>query len=125
MFSFVKTMFISWMLIMVIAKPIQFTMVSEDPFRSAATFCATKVENNGESAITAMLHISRKIMKTVVESWSKKKGEMRQQMQETVNAKVARFFVPNLFASMPLITQERLPTTIIKKDVRGTFNCVL
>ena len=55
------------MLTIVIAKPIQVTMVMDDPFNAASAFCATKVENNGESAITAMLQISKKMMNSNVE----------------------------------------------------------
>ena len=44
--------FNNWILTMVMEKPIQLTIVSEVPLASSATFCATRVENNGESAIT-------------------------------------------------------------------------
>ena len=37
---------------MVIAKPIQVTMVMAVPLMDAMAFCATIDENNGESAIT-------------------------------------------------------------------------
>jgi len=40
------------MLIMVIAKPIQLTIVKAVPLFSAGAFFATSVENNGESAMT-------------------------------------------------------------------------
>ena len=40
------------MLMMVMANPIQFTMVNELPLIALGAFCATRVENKGESAIT-------------------------------------------------------------------------
>ena len=46
---------------MVIAKPIQVTMVNAVPFKPAGAFCATSVENMGESAITTN---PQKMMKT-------------------------------------------------------------
>ena len=49
------------MLIIVIAKPIQFTIVKAVPFTSAFADCATSVENCGESATTAIPQKSNKI----------------------------------------------------------------
>lgn len=48
---------------MVIPKPIEFTIVSEVPFESEGALWATRVENMGESAVTANPHINRKIMR--------------------------------------------------------------
>lgn len=48
------------MLMMVIPNPMQLTMVSEVPFESDGAFCATSVENIGESAVTANPQIKRK-----------------------------------------------------------------
>ena len=42
------------MLIIVIAKPIEFTIVKAVPFNFEGAFCATKVEKSGESAMTTM-----------------------------------------------------------------------
>lgn len=47
---------------MVIEKPIQVTIVNAVPFICTGTFCATKVENSGESAITTN---PQKIRKTI------------------------------------------------------------
>ena len=107
----------------VIAKPIQVTIVKEEPFSSVTTFCATRVENKGESAITAILHTSKKRIKTINESFNKKRGEIRQHRQEIAKDKVATFLVPNLLAIRPLITQEILPLTMIINDNRELFNC--
>ena len=46
---------------MVIKKPIQFTMVNAVPFSFEFEFCATKVENRGESAITTNPQKNKKI----------------------------------------------------------------
>ena len=48
------------MLMMVIPNTIQLTMVREVPFESAGAFWATKVENIGESAVTANPQTNRK-----------------------------------------------------------------
>ena len=42
------------MLIIVMEKPIQFTMVNAVPFNFGMAFCATRVENKGESAMTTI-----------------------------------------------------------------------
>ena len=47
----------SCILIIVMAKPIQLTSVRAVPFNSGATAEATKFENCGESAVTAIPHI--------------------------------------------------------------------
>ena len=52
----------SWMLIIVIEKPIQFTIVKAVPLSLEGAFRATKVENKGESAITT---IPQKIKKAI------------------------------------------------------------
>lgn len=44
----------SWMLIIVMANPIQFTMVNAVPLFAASALPATSVENKGESAITTI-----------------------------------------------------------------------
>ena len=79
---------------MVIAKPIQFTMVSAVPLTSKEAFCATSVEKSGESAITTMPQKIRKLIKTNGESILNKIGENKQQQQERSNAIKAIFLVP-------------------------------
>lgn len=44
----------SWMLMMVIKKPIQLTIVRAEPTSSLGAVCATRVENWGESPTTTM-----------------------------------------------------------------------
>ena len=51
------------MLTMVIAKPIQITMVRAEPLIPAAAVEATRAENCGESAATVMPQIIKKAMK--------------------------------------------------------------
>lgn len=50
---------ISKMLIMVIKNPIQLTIVNAVPFTSEGALCASKVENNGESAMATIPHIRK------------------------------------------------------------------
>ena len=53
-FIWVDNMVRSCMLMILMAKPKQFTSVSPVPFSSGGTALATKLENWGESAVTAM-----------------------------------------------------------------------
>ncbi len=113
------------MLRMVIEKPIQFTMVSAVPLSFSGAFCATKVENNGESAMTTMPQKRRKRTSSVSFSTRKMKGATKQQQQESNSAKKAIFFVPYFLASKLPKTQAILPTAIIKKDIKGILNGTL
>jgi len=54
----------NWILRMVIANPIEFKMVSAVPLSSIGAFLASRVENNGESAMTTMPHNKRKSRNT-------------------------------------------------------------
>ena len=87
--------FRSCMLNIVMAKPIQFTMVKAVPFDDASALCATMVEKRGESPITNTPQSRRKAMKTAGEPMLKKNGESRQQAQDNPSARRAIFFVPN------------------------------
>ena len=78
----------------VIANPIQFTIVNEVPLDSSATFCATSVEKSGESAITTNPQKNKKAISTVEELFNKNNGESKQQQQDRNNAMVAIFFAP-------------------------------
>ena len=51
----------------VIAKPIQLTIVSAVPLEDAGAWPATKEENNGESAMTTKPQNMRKVMKINVD----------------------------------------------------------
>ena len=51
---------INWMLMMVMKKPIQLTIVRADPTKSFGAVCATRVENWGESPTTTIPQKIRK-----------------------------------------------------------------
>ena len=76
---------------MVIEKPIQLTIVKAVPLDSAGALMATKVENNGESAITTSPQKIRKIIRTNTWPWLKTKGETRQHEPDETKAYVAIF----------------------------------
>jgi hypothetical protein len=82
-------MFINWMLIMVMANPMLFTIVSDEPRDSSGACCATNVENNGESAITTNPQKNRNVSNIHKDPCSRKNGESRQQSPESNNASVA------------------------------------
>lgn len=83
------------MLTIVIEKPIQFTIVSAVPLDSAGAFCATKVENKGESAITTKPQRTKKTTKNSPEAILKIKGERKQHKPDKLKAKEAVCFTPN------------------------------
>lgn len=82
------------MLIMVTAKPIQFTIVSAVALDSAGAFCAISVENKGESATTAIPQISKKAIKIGAVAIVKTKGESKQQQPDINNEMRATCFSP-------------------------------
>ena len=116
--------FINWILIIVIENPIQFTKVKEVPLDSSGALWATKVENNGESAITAIPQRNRKQRKRKVEFEKRKSGEIIQQRQDMNKDKVAIFFTPKYWETIPLNTQANPPEAIIKNEKRGTLRLV-
>ena len=79
------------MLTMVIANPIQLTTVSEVPLDSTGAFCATNVENKGESAMTTNPQKNKKTKKTELEDWLKNTGDKRQHNPDKLNAPSASF----------------------------------
>ena len=83
---------------MVIEKPIQFTMVKAVPLSFLGAFCATKVENSGESAITTIPQKSKKSTKVVSFATIKKSGAAKQQIQESKSIEKAVLLVPNFVA---------------------------
>lgn len=103
----------------------QFTMVSEVPLASSATFCATSVENKGESAMTTDPQTNKKISSAKVELPNKKNGDSKQHEQERNNAVVAIFFAAKRCDNKPLATQASEPHAMIKKEKSGTFKPVL
>ena len=106
---------------MVIEKPIQFTMVSEVPLDSSATFCATNVENKGESAITTNPQKNKKEINSGIELLNKNKGDNKQQQQDKSNVIVAIFFAPYFCDNKPLAMQAIAPQAIIKNEKRDTL----
>ena len=107
------------MLTIVIAKPIQFTIVNEAPLDPTGAFLATRVENSGESAITAMLHINRNTTSADTDPLNKNKGESKQQAPDKNKAIAAILFSPQRCEINPLITQAILPEAMIRKDRKG------
>ena len=86
------------MLRMVIEKPMQFTIVIAVPLSVSGAFCAIKVENSGESAITTIPQKSKKSTKIVSFATRKKSGAIKQQIQESKSIEKAVLLVPNLAA---------------------------
>lgn len=101
---------------MVIPKPIEFTIVSEVPFESEGALWATRVENMGESAVTANPHINRKIMRLGKDCCMIKNGDSKQQTPEIVKAIVAIVFGAIFCEIKPPRAHDIPPTAMIKKD---------
>ena len=72
----------------------QFTIVNEVPLDSSATFCATNVENSGESAMTTNPQKNKKLTSAIEELLNRNNGDSKQQQQDKNNAMVAIFFAP-------------------------------
>ncbi len=109
---------------MVIEKPIQFTMVSEVPRDSTGAFCATNVENRGESAITEIPQTKRKTMNKTYDGENKKSGEVTQHIQDINKDIVAIFLAPNDCEIIPPKTQAIAPEAMIKKDNNETLRLI-
>ena len=71
------------MLIMVIANPIQFTMVKAVPRFFSGVFCATSAANNGESAMTTIPQKNRNTIKKSAFEWDNRSGVSTQQVPES------------------------------------------
>ena len=112
------------MLIIVIENPIQLTMVNEVPLDSPGAFCATSVENRGESAITTNPQKKRNAISTERELLNRNRGETQQHKQDKSKEMVAIFFTPNCWERYPLITHARPPEAMIMNDRRGIFKSV-
>src|SRR6478736_4016488 len=106
---------------MVIENPIQFTIVSDVPRDSSGAFRATSVENSGESAITTSPQTTRKTINKIIESDTRKSGEVIQHKQDKDNAIVATRFAPKYCDKIPLKTQASPPDAMIRKDHSETF----
>ena len=109
------------MLNTVIAKPMQVTKVSAVPFCRGGAVVATRAENCGESAATAVPHSIKKIMKPILFTLINK-GESRQHKPEMKSEKKATLALPIRMEIKPPSTQPTLPIAIVLKLVRETFN---
>ncbi len=107
------------MLKMVIAKPIELTIVRAVPLISAWAFVATRVENSGESAITTIPQKRRKTIGSSSDPEAKTNGLAKQQMPDAKRAAKAILFTPNFCDKYPPVTQAGPPIPITKKDKNG------
>ncbi len=103
----------------VMENPMQFTIVSDVPLDSSGAFCATNVENNGESAITTNPQKIRNSINVMTEELNKNRGEIRQHEHDSNNESVAIFFTPNFCESNPLKTHASPPDAIIINENSG------
>ena len=95
-------------------------MVSAVPFVVASVFCATKVENIGESAITTTPQNAKK-PKNIELCAAKNRGEARQQIPEASKAVSATFLLPHCCDRFPPTIHPKLPIPIIKNDQSETL----
>ena len=86
------------MLTIVIANPIQFTIVSAVPLSLEGAFWATIVENNGESAITTIHQNNKKEINKTSCCVKNIKGDITQQTQDKKSALKAIFWGLNFSA---------------------------
>lgn len=84
------------MLMTVMAKPMELTIVNAVPRDDAGAFWATRVENKGESATTIIPQKIKKIRRISAAPNKKTRGEIRQQIPEKRSAIAAVFLVPIL-----------------------------
>ena len=112
----------NWILTIVMANPIELTIVRAVPFISGGAFCATKVENRGESAITTIPQKSRKAINIISESRKNINGEIRQHPHDKSNAMNAIRFVPIACAKYPADTHANPPIPMIRNDNNGILN---
>jgi hypothetical protein len=109
---------------MVIEKPKQLTMVKAVPLSFTGAFCATNVENSGESAITTIPQKIRKAINRYELEIRKARGTSKQHKQDNKRKRNAIFFTPNFSDKNPPNTQEMLPIPIIRKDIKGILKSI-
>ena len=97
------------------------TMVSAVPFCVSGAFCATKVANIGESAMTIIAQNPKKIKKKISEELLIKYGETKQHTQEAAKVIMASFFTLNFRDKTPINIQETVPQAIMIKEAIETF----
>ena len=93
----------------------QFTIVRAVPLNSKGALLATRVENSGESAITAIPQITRYSKAEEDIDNSKYHGENKQHIPDRNKAAAAVFFNPYLWEIIPIIDHEILPEAIMMK----------
>ena len=103
------------MLMMVMANPIQFTIVSAVPLDAGFVCFATIVLNKGESAMTTIPqnNIKTRLMNT--DACPRIKGDKRQQSAEQNKALAAIDRSPILAERKPLATQAGPPIAMTRK----------
>ena len=109
------------MLTMVIANPMQLTIVSDVPLAAAGALRATNVENKGESAATVSPHTKRKVIRAPGAAANRNSGDTRQHMQDSTSDKLATFIVPKRCEIIPPKTQVTPPDAITRKDNKETL----
>src|SRR5680860_621736 len=107
------------MLRMVMAKPMELTIVRAVPLDSAAALFAIRVEKSGESATTIRPQKIKKLMSKTPESCKKIRGEIIQQHPERSRAVAAVLFAPHFCEMYPPATQANPPRPMIKNERRG------
>lgn len=105
----------------VIKNPILLTMVMAVARYSGMAFWATKAENCGESATTAMPHISMKIKKITVGK-NGMSTESKQQVADVAKAQKASRALPHSSDNSPPNTQPAAPAAMMPNDQADTSN---
>ena len=97
------------------------TMVNAVPFCVSGAFCATKVANIGESAMTIIAQNPKKIKKKISDELLIKNGETKQHAQEAAKVTMASFFIFNFKDKTPINIHATLPQAIMIKEAIETF----
>lgn len=103
------------MLKMVMLKPMVLTIVKDVPLLLGSAYCATNVENKGESATTLKPQKIKKAINNGNEAHIKNKGDNKQHNPDKNKAKAAVFLIPKYCEVYPAITQAKPPTPITIK----------
>ena len=103
---------------MVMEKPMQVTIVMAVPFEAAGAFCATRLENTGESVMTTNPQNTRKPI-NAGKGKLKASGESRQQEPDNNKAINAVLGLPYLCEMKPLAIHANPPGAMIAKEHTG------
>ena len=114
------------MLAMVMAKPIQVTIVRAVPFRSGSARCATRVEKRGESATTVKPQRRSRARKSGSGSRGKKSGTTRQQRPETASNQSANddLSLEDYFQRFVLEHQDSMSETELARKLGVSRKCL-